>query len=154
MYCELTWPVGISTVFRGPPTVPLHSPNDKQCLPLGLCKRLWKSLEKIAFPAANQISGWWCLTLSGLLHWYQKHDDVIKWKHFSGYWPFVRHVRGIQRSTVHLPHKGQWRGALIFALIHAWINGRVNSGEAGDLRRHYDVTIMAALKCKSCVKQW
>ena len=42
------------------------------------------------------------------------HDDVIKWKHFPRYWPFVR---GIHRSPVNSPHKGQWRGALIFSLI-------------------------------------
>ena len=35
------------------------------------------------------------------------HDDVIKWKHFPRYWPFVR---GIHRSPVISPHKGQWRG--------------------------------------------
>ena len=45
------------------------------------------------------------------------HDDVIKWKHFSRYWPFVR---GIHRSPVNSPHKGQWRGALMFSLICAW----------------------------------
>ena len=34
-------------------------------------------------------------------------DDVIKWKHFPCYWPFVR---GIHRSPVNSPqHKGQWR---------------------------------------------
>ena len=41
-------------------------------------------------------------------------------------------------------HKGQWRGALMFSLICAWINGWVNNGEAGDVRRHrahYDVII-------------
>ena len=38
------------------------------------------------------------------------HDDVIKWKHFSRYCPFVR---GIHRSPVNSPHKGQWRGALM-----------------------------------------
>ena len=42
------------------------------------------------------------------------HDDVIKWKHFPRYWPFVR---GIHRSPVNSPHKGQWRGALMFSLI-------------------------------------
>ena len=41
------------------------------------------------------------------------HDDVIKWKPFPRYWPFVR---GIQRSPVNSPHKGQWRGALVFSL--------------------------------------
>ena len=29
--------VGISTVFQMPLTVPLYSPNDRFCLPLGLC---------------------------------------------------------------------------------------------------------------------
>ena len=70
------------------------------------------------------------------------HDDVIKWKHFPRYWPFVR---GIPRSPVNSPHKGQWRGALMSSLICAWINGWANNGEAGDLRRnhaHYDVTVM------------
>ena len=41
----------------------------------------------------------------------QTHDDVIKWKHFPRYWPFVR---GIHRSPVNSPHKDQWRGALMF----------------------------------------
>ena len=72
------------------------------------------------------------------------HDDVIKWKRFPYYWPFVR---GIHRSPVNSPHKGQWREALIFSLICAWINGWVNNRESGDLRRHrahYDVTVMYA----------
>ena len=52
------------------------------------------------------------------------HDDVIKWKHFPRYWPFAR---GIHRSPVKSPHKGQWRGALMFTLICVWINGCVNN---------------------------
>ena len=46
---------------------------------------------------------------------------------------------------VNSPHKGQWRGALMFSLICVWINGWVNNREAGDLRRycaHYDVIVM------------
>ena len=46
------------------------------------------------------------------------HDDVIKWRHFPRYWPFVR---GIHRWPVNSPHKGQWRGALMLSLIWAWI---------------------------------
>ena len=41
-------------------------------------------------------------------------------------------------------HKGQWRRALMFSLIYAWINVSVNNGEAGDLRllhAHYDVIV-------------
>ena len=70
------------------------------------------------------------------------HDDVIKWKHFPRCWPFVR---GIHRSPVKSPLKGQWRGALNFSLICVRINGWVNNRKAGDLRRHrahYDVTLM------------
>ena len=51
--------------------------------------------------------------------WYRKqlvtHDDVIKWKYFPRYWSFVR---GIHRPPVNSPHKGQWRGALMFSLIY------------------------------------
>ena len=48
-------------------------------------------------------------------------------------------------TPVNSPHKGQWRGALIFSLICARTYGWVNNGEAGDLRRHrahYDVIVM------------
>ena len=61
---------------------------------------------------------------------------------FPRYWPFVR---GIQQSQVNSPHKGQWRGTLMFSFFCAWINGWVNNGVAGDFRRHrahYDVTVM------------
>ena len=40
------------------------------------------------------------------------HDEVIKWKHFPLYWPFVR---GIRRSSVNSPHKGQWRGCFLWS---------------------------------------
>ena len=51
----------------------------------------------------------------------------------------------VGNSPVNSPHKGQWRGALIFSLICVWINGWVNNREAGDLRCyrvHYDVSVM------------
>ena len=59
------------------------------------------------------------------------HDNVIKWKHYLRYWPFVQ---GIHRSPMNSPHKGQWLGALIFSLICAWISGWVNTIEAGNLK--------------------
>ena len=70
------------------------------------------------------------------------HDGVIKWKRFPRYWTFVR---GIHRSPVNSPHKGQWRGALMFSLMCARTNGWANNRDAGDLRRHcshYEVTVM------------
>ena len=48
------------------------------------------------------------------------HDGIIKWKHSLRYWPFVR---GIHRWPMDSAHKGQWRGALMFSLTCAWING-------------------------------
>ena len=64
-----------------------------------------------------------------------KHDDVIKWRHFPRYWPFVRGI-----------HRSQWRGTLMLTLICTRIIGWVNNREAGDLRRnraHYDVIVMS-----------
>ena len=77
------------------------------------------------------------------VHLTWSHDDVIKWKHFPRNWPFVL---GIHRPPVNSPHRGQWRGALMFSLICVWINDCVNNREAGDLRRyraHYDVIVMS-----------
>ena len=68
------------------------------------------------------------------------HVDVIKWKHFLRYWPFVR---GIHRRPVNSPHTGQW--CWCFFYMCTWINAWVNNGGVGDLRRHrvhYDVTVM------------
>ena len=76
------------------------------------------------------------------------------WRHQMETFPALRAIcAGIHRSSVnslHL-HKGQWRRALIFSLISAWINIWVNNREAGDLTRygaHYDVIVM----CRTTVK--
>ena len=82
-----------------------------------------------------------------------RHDDVIKWKHFPSHWLFVR---GIQRSPVSSPHKGQWRGDLAFSLICAWINFCANNGGALDLRRHcahYDVKVINWIAFNLYVRQ-
>ena len=118
--------------------------------------RIWSWNNKVRcmyFCILIHLTGYWRMKL--LIHalkhpwmlrheWVmlQMHDDVIKWKYFPRYWPFVR---GIHRSPLNSPHKGQWRGALMFTLISARINGWVNNREAGDLRRyrlHYDVIVM------------
>ena len=77
-----------------------------------------------------------------------RHDDIIKWKHFPRYWPFLR---GIHRSLLNSPHKGQWRGALMFPLICVWMNCWVINPEASDSKRHrahYDVTVI--VKSRNC----
>ena len=69
------------------------------------------------------------LFIAGRFLWESRivHDDVIKWKHFPLYWPFVR---GIHRSLVNFPHKGQWRWALVFSLICA-LNKRLSKQSWG-----------------------
>ena len=88
-----------------------------------------------------------CILCKHLICWmFLTHDDSIKWKHFSRYWPFVW---GIHWSPVNSLHKGHWCNNLMFSLICTWINGWVNSDEAGDLRchhAHYEVTVMRTKK--------
>ena len=78
----------------------------------------------------------------GLLLW---HWDTW-WRHqtetFSA---LLALCAGNSPVPVNSPHKGQWRGALMFSLICARINNWVNNREAGDLRRHrghFDVSVM------------
>ena len=81
-----------------------------------------------------------CL-ITASYQWHAMHDDVTEWKHFPRCWSFVR---GIHRSPVDSPHKGQWLGALMFSLISARTNSGANNRDAGDLRRHgahYDVIL-------------
>ena len=57
-------------------------------------------------------------------------------------------MRGIHRSPVDNPYKGQRHGALIFSLNWARTNGWANNRDAGEFRRHrahYDVTVMRLL---------
>ena len=101
------------------------------------CVSWWTDSEQF-----HQIDNMLSKKTAGTIDGDSVHDDVIHWKHVPRYRPFVR---GIHRSPVISPHKGQWRGALMFSLIWTRINGWVNNGEAGDLRRycaHYDVTVM------------
>ena len=107
----------------------------------------WQSSSNVFDPSGitSIKKPWWHRAmhmLSDPIWGWLIHDDVIKWKHFPRCWPFVR---GIHRSPVNSPHKGQWRGALMFPLICVRINGWVHNREAGDQRRyrtHYDVIVM------------
>ena len=109
-----------------------------------VCYSMYTRLPQIAYLKESRLR-LWNMTLRMVNfnddnNW--SHDDVIKWKHFPRYWPFVR---GIHRFPVNSPHKGQWYGALVLSLICVWIHDWVNNPEAGDLRRyraHYDVIVM------------
>ena len=67
-------------------------------------------------------------------------DDVIKWKHFRCYWPFVLGIHRWIPLT-----KASDADLWCFLWSAPWINGRANNHGAGDLRlprTHYDVTVM------------
>ena len=131
-------------IHRGPVNSPHTWPVTRKMFPFDDVIMLWE--ENISLFLSNWTGSAILALKHACVHWsidhWSGHDDVIKWKHFPRYWPFVR---GIHQWPVSSPHKRQWRGALVFSLICAWINGWVNNREAGDLRRHrthYDVTVM------------
>ena len=85
-------------------------------------------LKKMLYMSAN------CLPFMG-------KDDLMMTSSNGNIFRVTGHLC---RSLVNSPHKGQWRGALMFSLIRVWIKGWVNNREAGDLRRyrgHYDVIV-------------
>ena len=77
------------------------------------------------------VPNWITLPIRSIVIQLHKHVDVIKWKHFPRYWPFVR---GIHRSPVNSPHKGQWRGALMVFFI-CTLNERLSKQSRGWLFR-------------------
>ena len=128
--------------------------NDEMAMILGYLRMGWVLQCEMTpfefllelFVKTSPDRDWWRETpTSG------QHDDAIKWKQFLRYWPFVR---GIHRSPVGSPHKGQWREAL-FSLICAWTNGWANNRGTGDLRyhyAHYDVIVMMPNKTVDIVQ--
>ena len=100
-------------------------------VPCGVARPRW----------VDEQSVWKTNSLVRHIIWSLIHDDVINWKHFPRYWPFVR---GIHRSPVNSPHKGQWRGALMLFLFA--LNKRLSKQSRGWwLRRHrahYDIIVM------------
>ena len=102
----------------------------------------WSSGLRTVVSILCRVSGVWTWQALIIMVSVDVHDDVINWKLFPLFWPFVRRIH---RWPMNSPHKDQWRGALMFSLIFAWTNRWVNNRDAGDLRRHrahYDVTVM------------
>ena len=104
--------------------------------------QFWSQSEPILSSECHSVYIY--ILISSMLHWNpmslkaSQHDDVIKWKYFSRYWPFAR---GIHRSPVYSPQKGQ----RCFLWSAHWIKGWANNRQAGNLRRHrahYDVIVM------------
>ena len=72
--------------------------------------------------------------------------NISWWRHqMETFSALLALCAGNSPVTGEFPHKGQWRGALMFSLICVKINHWVNNREAGDFRRHrvhYDVIVM------------
>ena len=98
--------------------------------------------------------GCWCRGVMDMHITIQPIHKRHQMKTFPRYWLFER---GIHRSPVDSPFKGQWRGALMFSLICAWKNGWANNRDASDFRSHrahYDVTVLVFAVVKSTPRRF
>ena len=130
------WHQAATHLVKNIPSIKFPAESARRCI-----VNIWSMAKWLRWCGAETVR-WSGAETVATVRIRSNHDDVIKWKHLPRYWPFVREVH---RSPANSPHKGQWRGALMFSLICVWLNGWVNNGEAGDLRRyraHYDVTVM------------
>ena len=78
--------------------------------------------------------------------------NFVPWRHhqMEAFPVLLAICAGNSPVTGDFPHKDQWRGALTFSLICAWINGWVDTRGSGYLRRHrthFDVTVIRILVC-------
>ena len=106
-------------------------------------REIWSETQTFSFKIMNlkMPSSKWqkiCLGLNLLLH------TISWWRHqMETCSALLALCVGNSPIIGEFPSQSQWRGALMFSLICAWINGWVNNRKAGDLRRaHYDVTVM------------
>ena len=92
------------------------------------------------------------------LRWMPRNTVDSLWRHqMETFSALLAICAGNSPLPVNSPHKGQWRGALMFTLICAPINGWVNNREAGDLRRyraHYDVIVMLQVNNDLAPTRW
>ena len=89
--------------------------------------------------------------ISSVFWWDDHFLDVARclttwWRHqIETFSALLAICAGNSPVPVNSPLKGQWRRAMMFPLISAWINGWVSNREAGDLKRnrtHYDVILI------------
>ena len=102
----------------------------------------------------NDIHIGWCVINFWLRNRRNTGEHYTWWRHqMETLSALLALCAGNSPVPVNSPHKGQWRGALMFSLICARINVWVNNGEAGDLRRnraHNDVTVMISVSQRWC----
>ena len=100
------------------------------------------TIAVLSWHSQNVLASWYPIIervkLKPIFHriWITMKKALVKW---------VPGIHGFHRGAVNSPHKGRWRGALMFSLICVWINGWVNNREAGYLicySAYYDVMVM------------
>ena len=99
-------------------------------------QKFWSSYNAVVQWIQRDMVGYSKVWFSNSLH-----DDVIKWKHFPRYWPFLRGIPGHRW----LPRTKASDASFDVFFDLRWLNGWVNKREPGDLRHHrahYDVTVM------------
>ena len=103
-------------------------------------------------PGCAASRSWYSYTRPrvGSLFWYtekrmhacgQYHNDVMTWKRFPHYWPFVRGIRRSQDSLI----KGKWRGVLTLLFIvslNRMLNKRSSCWPFKTPWRSRDATVM------------
>ena len=116
------------------------------------CNIFEKTDRVITAPRITFVSGFvWFIHpySSGMFHWPSYNRVTVwlmssRWRHqMETFSALLALCEG--NPLVDSPHKGQWRGALMFSLICVWTNDSANNRDAGDLRRHrahYDVSEM------------
>ena len=119
--CLVTWFCYQLKAKPGNKTVPVPSPDPYDMLLFGFIDPSSSGLllRHMITPFLVKYPWWIWVNL----------DNVIKWKHFTRYWPFLREIH---QSLMDSPHEGQWRGALMFSLVWAWKNDWANSPDASD----------------------
>ena len=146
--CRWSKPDGYGKISQCITTIK-HSKAKTVCIFLGIyCRSVVLVIRGWCLLLAISME-WWvqfgtnslfsCATQQFFLTWWRHEMETCS--------ALLDFVRWIHRSpaTADSTHKGQWRGALKLSLIYAWINGRANNRDAGDLRRHcahHDVTVM------------
>ena len=96
----------------------------------------------------NEHIAWLLLLVAALCY----HRPKSWWRHqMETFSALLALCAGNSPVPVNSPHKGQWRGALMFSLIYAWINDWVNIRDLKRHRGHYDVIVMCSCCMHCCV---
>ena len=97
---------------------------------------------------------WW-----GYAIWHQRSWSSFFqswWRHqMETFSALLALCEGNSPVTGEFPHKGQWRGALMFSLICTSTNRWVINRDTGDLRCHWaycDITVMVTACCQFSAK--